>query len=319
VQLIAADMNLNQLSPQQAAQGASLLTQVPNPFYGLITVGTLATKTVPLYYLLRPFPQFTTVTANFPIGGNSSYNALQVKATKRFHSGVTFMLSYTKQKLIDDDSIISNVGTNAAIENIYCRSCERSVSANDVAQVMVLNGVFQLPFGRGKRFGSGMNKTVEFLLGGWQASGIWSMRSGLPLNILSGNNNTLGSTNAGNASQRPDNNGHSAFIGGPVEDRLNKYFDTSVFSQPAAYTFGNTGRTLPDVRGPGVRNVDVALFKSFKYRERLTAQFRGEAFNGTNTVQFGHPNVTRNSNQFGIISTQANSPRQMQVGLKLLF
>jgi len=92
-----------------------------------------------------------------------------------------------------------------------------------------------------------------------------------------------------------------------------------VFSQPAAYTFGNVGRTLPDVRGPGARNLDLALFKSFRFREKLTAQFRGEAFNATNTVKFSNPNVTRSSNQFGIISNQANSPRQMQVGLKLLF
>jgi hypothetical protein len=312
-------VNLNQLTPQQVSQGASLLNQVPNPFYGLITVGTLATKTVPAYFLLRPFPQFTSVGPMFQVGGNSSYNSLQVKATKRFHSGVTFILAYTKQKLIDDNSIISNVGTNASSENIYCRKCDRSVSANDVAQILTLNGVYQLPVGRGRRFGSGMNRALDFVVGGWQMSGILQFRSGLPLNILSGNNNTLGSTNAGNSSQRPDNNGHTAYIGGPVEDRLNKYFDTSVFSQPAAYTFGNTGRTLPDVRGPGVRNLDFAVFKSFRYRERLTAQLRGEAFNATNTVQFSNPNITRNSNQFGIISNQANSPRQMQVGLKLLF
>ena len=103
-----------------------------------------------------------------------------------------------------------------------------------------------------------------------------------------------------------------------MEDRLNKYFDTSVFSQPAAYTFGNAGRVLPDVRGPGVRN-GTSRCSSFRFRKMLTAQFRGEAFNATNTVQFNNPNITRNSNQFGILSNQANSPRQMQVGLKLLF
>ena len=312
-------VNLNQLTPQQVSAGSVLLTQVPNPFYGLITVGTLSTKTVPEYYLLRPFPQFTSVGPMFQIGGNSSYNALQAKVTKRFKAGVTFMVSYTKQKLIDDNSIISNVGNNANAENIYCRRCERSVSANDVSQLFVLNGVLQLPFGRGKRFGSGWSRGLGYVAGGWQMSGILTLRTGMPLNILSGNNNTLGSTNAGNATQRPDNNGHSAFIGGGVEDKLNKYFDTSVFSQPAAYTFGNTGRTLPDVRGPGVRNLDFALFKSFRCREWLTAQLRGEAFNASNTVHFSDPNQTRNSNQFGIISGQANSPRQMQVGLKLLF
>ena len=90
VQLIEngeATVNLNQLTAAQISQGASLLTQVPNPFYGLITVGTLATKTVPEYYLLRPFPQFTSVGPIYQVGGNSSYNALQAKARKRFDRG----------------------------------------------------------------------------------------------------------------------------------------------------------------------------------------------------------------------------------------
>jgi hypothetical protein len=102
-------------------------------------------------------------------------------------------------------------------------------------------------------------------------------------------------------------------------DRLSKYFNTSDFSAPAPFTFGNTGRTLPDVRGPGMRNLDFSIFKNFHIKERLTAEFRGEAFNLTNTVQFGLPNTTLGSNQFGVISTQANSPRQVQLGLKLLW
>src|SRR5579885_1469679 len=138
-------------------------------------------------------------------------------------------------------------------------------------------------------------------------------------NVLNGANTTLGSASAGNESLRPNNNGHNAKLEGPVESRLNRYFDTSVFSPAAPFTFGNTGRTLPDVRGPGVRNVDFSLFKNFRIRERMTAQLRGEAFNATNTVQFGLPNTTLNSNQFGRITSQANSPRQLQVGLKLAF
>ena len=114
--------------------------------------------------------------------------------------------------------------------------------------------------------------------------------------------------------QRPQAN-----LTGDIEARLNRYLDTSVFSSPPNYTFGNTSRLLPDVRGPGTRNLDLALSKNFRVRERLTAQFRGEAFNASNTVKFSAPNTSRNSNQFGVISGQANSPRQMQVGLKLLF
>ena len=88
---------------------------------------------------------------------------------------------------------------------------------------------------------------------------------------------------------RPNNNGHSAAFSGPDNQRLNRYFDTSVFSQPAPFTFGNTGRTLADVRGPGVHNLDFSAFKNFHIKERANLQFRAEAFNWTNTPKFNNP------------------------------
>jgi hypothetical protein len=101
--------------------------------------------------------------------------------------------------------------------------------------------------------------------------------------------------------------------------RLNEYFDTSVFSQPAPFTFGNVGRTLPDVRKPGMNNFDFSLFKNLHPLEKLTLQLRAEAFNVFNRVQFGAPNAVLSSGQFGVISSQANTPRQIQFALKLLF
>jgi hypothetical protein len=93
-----------------------------------------------------------------------------------------------------------------------------------------------------------------------------------------------------------------------------------VFSQPAAFTFGNTGRTLPDVRGPGTRNLDFSLFKNFRIvAEKVSLQFRAEAFNLFNTPIFGFPNQGQNSPTFGQITTQANTPRQLQMALKLVF
>lgn len=156
-------------------------------------------------------------------------------------------------------------------------------------------------------------------VGGWQVNGIWTRQTGFPLNLVNGTNTTLGSANAGNELLRPNNNGHSAHLDGSDLFRLNRYFDTAVFSLTTPFTFGTTGRTLPDVRGPGQHNLDFSLFKNFRVRERLTVQFRGEAFNAANSVQFGLPNLTTNSNQFGRITAQNNSPRQLQFGLKLLF
>jgi hypothetical protein len=188
------------------------------------------------------------------------------------------------------------------------------VSANDISQQLSLSYVYELPFGKGRRFRASWNRAVDAAIGGWQINGIATVATGLPLAVTA--QNTSG---ANNASLRPNNNGRSARLDGPVESRLNKYFDTSVFSQPAPFTFGNTGRVLPDARIPGARNLDFSLFKSFRLLEHVSLQLRAEAFNLTNTVQFGRPNSNLSTANFGQITSQVNSPRQLQFGLKLLF
>ena len=227
---------------------------------------------------------------------------------------MSFQISYTAQKLIDDNSATAVVGTNASNQNIYNVAADRSVSANDISQLLVFSYVYELPFGKGRRFGSAWNRPVNAVLGGWQMNGIATMSTGLPLALTT--QNTSGS---GSGVLRPNNNGHSAKLSGSIESRLNGYFNTSVFSQPAPFTFGNTGRTLPDVRAPGVQNFDLSVFKNFRPIEKVSVQFRAEAFNTLNRVQFAAPNIALNSAQFGVISTQANNPRQVQFGLKLLF
>jgi hypothetical protein len=172
-----------------------------------------------------------------------------------------------------------------------------------------------MPFGRGKTFGKDWNRLLDGLIGGWQVNGIYSYQTGFPISVTAANT----CTNCGVNTIRPNNNGQSAELSGPVSARLNEYFNTAVFSQPAPFTFGNTGRTLPDVRAPSGENIDFSLFKIFRPIERLTVELRGEAFNLLNQVVFGMPNTSYNSNQFGVISSQANGPRNIQFGLKLLF
>ncbi|MBI3209743.1 MAG: TonB-dependent receptor [Candidatus Solibacter usitatus] len=292
--------NLNQLRPEQLS--SQLQQQVRNPFFGQIATGTLSTPTVPLSALSSPFPQFLNVGLQFPSGSNALYHSFQLKAEKRFSKGVSFLLSYTAQKLMDNNSIIAVVGSNAASQNIYDRRADWSVSANDVSQLLALSYVYELPFGRGRLFG------------GWQVNGVFAAQTGLPLAL-----STQNTSGAGNAVLRPNNNGRSAKLDTPIESRLNKYFDTTVFSQPAPFTLGNAGRVLPDVRTHGARNMNLSLFKNVVLRERVTVQFRAEAFNLTNSPQFGRPNSNFNAAQFGVISAQANDPRQLQFGLKLLF
>jgi hypothetical protein len=120
--------------------------------------------------------------------------------------------------------------------------------------------------------------------------------------------------------QNADNNGRSGKLTGDVHDRLDRYFDTSVFSQTAAFTLGNAGTRSGDLRSHGLRNWDVSAFKEFRLREDWHLQFRSEFLNAFNTVRFAAPNTTSvSSNQFGVVSSQFNSPRQIQFGLKLLW
>jgi hypothetical protein len=130
--------------------------------------------------------------------------------------------------------------------------------------------------------------------------------------LSNGNNNTF----LGSPGQRPNNNGQSARLEDPTMER---YFDTSVFSQAPNFTFGNVGRTLPDVRLPSTNNLDASLFKNFRIAEQTTLQFRAEAFNAANHPIWGAPgtNVT-DPGSFGVITTK-NGRREMQLALRLLF
>ncbi|MBV9083119.1 MAG: TonB-dependent receptor [Acidobacteriaceae bacterium] len=309
------DYNLNQLRPDTMALGAKLQLMVHNPFLGIITTGPESTAMIPMSYLVAPFPQFTGPEASFITGGYTIYHAFQLKVEKRFSSGLSFLLGFTGQKLIDNYAVIENLGNNTGgIQNIYNEAAERSVSPNDISRRLVISGIYQLPFGRARTFGANWSRALDALIGGWQVNGIATYQTGFPLSITT--QNTCG---CGSNTLRPNNDGHSAALSGPVSSRLNEYFNVSVFSQPAPFTFGNTGRTLPDVRAPGLQNIDLSLFKQFAPAERLTVQFRAEAFNLLNQVVFGSPNTVFSSGQAGVITAQANSPRTIQFGLKLLF
>ncbi len=238
------------MTPAAIALGTKLQQSVPNPFYGIINTGPESTPTVPLYYLVAPFPQFTAVYASFPTGGYSDYNSFQLKVEKRFSHGLTALLSFTGQKLIDDFSQISNVGNSTGgIQNIYDDKAERAVSSNDRSRRLVISGTYELPFGRGKAFGKNWNRAVDALIGEWQVNGIYTYQTGFPISVTAANN----CTDCGIQTLRPNNNGQSAELSGPISQRFNEYFNTAVFSQPAAFTFGNAGRTLPDVRAPSTR------------------------------------------------------------------
>ncbi|MBI3682679.1 MAG: hypothetical protein HY235_20075 [Acidobacteria bacterium] len=308
----------NTLSAETLRLGTALVAQTPNPFFGLVSRGVLSTPTVAKGQLLRPFPQFDNVTVRGFFIGNSNYHSMQLKVQKRFQAGAGVLLSYTASKLITDtESQTSWLEPTAVVQNPYDMRMERSLSSSDVPQRLVISGNFDLPFGRGKRFLGGAHGLGGKLISGWVINGIYTAQKGVPLFLTTAANQT-GSLGGGS---RPNSSGRSAELTGPAQQRLNRWFDPSQFSAPPAFTFGNLSRTLPDVRGPGINNVDFSIFKNtaFGPEQRFMFQFRAEMYNLFNRVEFALPGTAFGTPQFAVISSQNNDPRLIQLALKFIF
>ena len=298
-------LSLNQLDPQYMSLGTALNQQVTNPFFGIVNNGVLTQPTVARGQLLRPYPQFTDVIPLYAAGAKSRYNALQMTGRKRMSHGLTFEGSYT---YAESDEI------GMSHQDSYNLEASWALASYDITHRFVISYLYELPFGRQRRFGSGASTLVNAIIGGWQFNGITTLQSGTPLSITA--NNTAGIFGA---RTQPNNNGNDPRLDGPVNERLDRYFDTTVYSQPAAFTFGNELIFSPILRAHGVQNFDLSLFKNFEVRQGWTAQFRIEALNAFNRVQFSAPNTSVTSTSFGVITGQANAPRQLQFGFKMLW
>jgi len=308
----------NQLAPEYLALGSQLNRKVPNPFFGVIKTGPLAAKTITLAQSLRPYPQFLGVSSRDATYGASTYHAMFLKLERRFANGFSLLASYTWSKLIDD-VIASRTGfpgedfSSGNLQNYYARNNERSPATFDTPHMFALSSVYELPIGPGKRFVT-QGGAIGKIVGGWQLNGIAQLMSGPPLQITGGN-----SSGSLAGMQRPNWNGQNASLSGEVTDRLGTYFHTSAFFRNDPFTFGNAPRVMPNLRSPAIVNLDVSLFKTTQLTEKFQLQLRAEFFNVLNRTQFGRPNTNFNSNSFGRISQQVNSPRDVEIGLKLLF
>lgn len=297
-------LDLNQLDPKHLALGSQLNQLVDNPFFGLGTGGFFASRQISRGQLLRPYPQFTSLIPLYSSGNSSNYHALQLTFSKRLSSGLMIDGNYTWAKNIEE-------GLNH--QNSYDIRSSRGLADIDIAHRFVVSYLYELPFGKGRKFGGSAPGLLDAVIGGWQFNGITTFQTGTPLSISA--NNTAGLFNP---LTRPNTNGKDPNLSGKVDERLNRYFDTSVYSQPAAFTFGNVGPTV-NIRNDGIKSFDLSLFKQFRPIERMAVQFRVEALNAFNTPRFGSPNTSVTSTTFGQITSQANSPRQLQFGLKLLW
>ena len=329
--------DINHLGPwiekATPAQITALQTYVPNPFYGLITdpTSTLSSSTITQQQLDLPFPQFTGVTQLFPPRGSSIYHALQVRVQKNMSHGLQFVGNYTWSKVISNSDVSSYttwLGGSYGIQDPNNLKIERAVSEYSVPQVLTFGYVYSLPFGRGKQFGSKWNPVVDAVLGGWKTSGLWRFDTGQPVAIsLSGGGTPL-PTYPG---QRPN-------LLQPLQRNTGANWRTQYFANPgaiqvpAAYTLGTAPRTIPNIYMPGAKTAGLTLMKEFPLgviHEGTRLEFRVSSFNAFNHPQFGCLNGSIQTSflgsdpttyaGFGKLDCQANSPRELQLGMKLYF
>ncbi|GAB4372585.1 MAG: hypothetical protein OHK0021_14940 [Bryobacter sp.] len=254
----------------------------------------------------RNRPEFNN-TNYLQNGLNSSYNSLTVKAEKRFARGLTFLSAFTWSHNIDynNENLLDG---SPGVVTPYEMFRERGNSTLDRRLAYNLSTVYELPFGAGKpMFQSGPG---AWLLGGWQVGAIMALYSGLPItHSINVNNQNMGGAVRGDYVRNPNLPGDQRTI--------DRWFDTTAFSVNAPGTIGNAGRNL--IYAPGTKNLDLMVSRTFRMPwEGHALLFRAEAFNATNTANFGRPNAGVGTPAVGTI-TSAEDPRRVQLALKYVF
>jgi hypothetical protein len=268
---------------------------------------------------LRPFPQYQGISEFYEKDGHTSYHSLQTKLEKRYSNGFTLLGAFTWEKnLVNADYPLNGgnslFGLAAPQDNANYKSL-KAYSPNDVPKRFVLSYVYELPFGKGKRFS--MRGPLNALFGDWRLSGIYSYQNNTPLAFTTSLANQLFG-----GPIRPNVSNGVPFRAPVAGDSFNPFKDNYIspnfMTLPAAFTFGNAALNY-NLRGFAPMNEDHVLAKSFRIKERFRCEFRWEAFNTLNRVVWGNPATNVSAANFGKISGQGNSPRIMQVGLKINF
>ena len=300
---LPVDRDLNPINPQYLSRSperdnatiAFLKQTFANPFFGLNSVYP---KTITRADLLRPYPEFGSITETQPIG-YSWYHALQFRAEKRFSHGYTLNVAYTWGKTTEATSLLNP----ADLDPLY------SISANDRPHRLVISGVYELPFGRRRPFGSNLPKPLDYVIGGWQLNAVVTNQSGPPLAfgdvILRGSINDIA-------------------LSSDLRS-VDRWFNTSVFETDPNKQLDPTYqiRTFPfyisKVRSDGQSKWDISLIKFFSLTERVHLQFRAETYDFLNHPNFDTPNMNPTDKNFGVVSSQGGLSREFQFALKLTF
>jgi len=228
-----------------------------------------------------PYPEFSRIQ-EVDGSGKSSYNALSAKAQRRFSQGFTYMVGYTWARSIDTASGIRNhAGDTLFPQNSYCISCERGLSSFHVAHRMVTSALYELPFGKGRRF---MNTggIANAVLGGWEVGSIITLQSGFPITVTSGRDQS----NTGAGFDRPLTNGQKVALPRGQQDP-ERFFNIDAFQIQRFGSHGTVGRNT--LIGPGMIAWDFSILKKFAIRESHHLEFRFEAFNFPNHPNWGNP------------------------------
>jgi Carboxypeptidase regulatory-like domain len=310
------DTNLNQLTVDQLAEGPALLQRVPNPYFGSIPrSSSLGDPTIPRAQLLKPYPQYTTVSLYRNNVGTTLYHGFYTKLEQRFTGGLSYLVSYTRSKLMDDASsvfdasILTGPVANFPVADSFNRGLERDYSTGDIPHVFVSSAMWDIPFGVSRR--SRPSGVLGALVNDWTLTGVLTLQSGTPLAIAQTTNNNAF---AGFGTQRPNLIGDPTLPAG--ERSTSRWFNTGAFAAAPQFAIGSSSRN--PVRGPSYRNLDLALMRRVPLAAGKALELRGEIFNVTNTPAFGAPNATVGAAAFGTI-TSAGDPRVVQLGLKFTF
>jgi hypothetical protein len=250
--------------------------------------------------------------------GASSYNALQLSLNRRYSNGLVYQVAYTWSKNINNGGDGWFNAEGASCQQPYdlnAYGC-RGVAGNDLKNIFSFNVVYQVPVGKGKAFSTG-NRVLDYVMGNWQANSIFLAHSGIPFFPR------ISSDIANTGNYSVSNNPYEAanLVGNPnnIQHRTpSEWFNTAAYAAPALYTFGTTPRN--SLRGPGYWDLDGSLFRLFPIGEHRQFEFRAEAFNLFNNVDFGQPSWDLNAGTaFGTIDTTANTAREIQLVGKFIF
>jgi Carboxypeptidase regulatory-like domain/TonB dependent receptor len=318
-------------SIQQALPGQTVFTATYLGAHGVHLFRRSYTNLLDPVTHTRPLPQYPSEIDTKYNEGTSSFNALVMSVNRRFHNGFFLAGNYMYSHALNDGSV--GAGDADAAQNIACFRCDYASSDFDSRHSGTFSAVYELPFGRGRRFLNG-GTTSDLFVGGWSVNTLLSARAGLPVNVtLSRSSTELPDGN--NVDQRPNRvPGVPLYLG---SRSISHWINPAAFSLPAVGTWGNAGRNL--ITGPPLWQDDSAVEKNFRLTERNNVIFRAEAFNIFNRAQYGQPSgslsVTTNSgvrtltvpSSFGKITSTVNSaglvgtgtPRVLEFSLRITY